>query len=98
MNLLENEERTLKQIAALAYETVRHGLATFDDLRYMFSDIAELTRRGINGRMIGETLRNMVSPPIDSSELLAVMDEKERALSVNDEGNMDAKDGGTESI
>jgi len=71
MELLAGEEQAKKQIGQLMFECVRHGAITFDELLYLFSDIAELTRRGISGAMIGKTLRSMISPPIDSSELLA---------------------------
>jgi len=70
MELRESEEQAKAQIGQLMYEYVRHGVITFDELRYLFSDIAELTRRGISGAMVGKRIRNMVSPPIDSSELL----------------------------
>lgn len=71
MDLRKSEEQAKAQIGQLMFECVRHGVITFDQLRYLFSDIAELTRCGISGAMIGEQIRNMVSPPIDSSELLA---------------------------
>ena len=77
MELRESEEQAKAQIGQLMFECVRHGVITFDELRYLFSDIAELTRQGINGAMIGERLRNMTSPPIDSSELLASFEEAE---------------------
>jgi len=71
MELKKHEEQAKQQIGQLMYECVRHGVITFDEVRYLFSDIAELTRQGVSGARIGSHIRNMVSPPIDSSELLA---------------------------